>query len=250
MSNAYPIKFEKRKNEQYLTISCLIKDAKDKDIKKIQKNLWKELNNEFNDVKFAESIKELNEETNKDLIIYKYPLNRIHFSLFSISTRIVPRYSFEEMAKSLKKEKRFKEIKNELKKIIKEDILYNKNFSKSWKIRRIYFPQKIENSIALNIYTSINFSDLKILEKKIKNKLEKYHLEGEIKLKIYNEEYFAINLIRFIHKEKDDYFRESLIYKKIEKINRNLEANPIDVNFLVRPTISDPYLSNRSPFLR
>ncbi|HRR95003.1 MAG TPA: hypothetical protein P5083_02610 [Candidatus Paceibacterota bacterium] len=249
MDNPYPIKFEKRKNEQYLTISCIIKDTEEKCIEKIQNTLWEELNNKFGDVKFAKDREELNEETDKSLIIYKYQPDRIHFSLLVITTKSIPQYSqFEDISKLLKEEQSFKEIQSLLTKIIQEEISLNKEFPKTGQIKRIYFPQKIEGSIALNIFID-NFKVLKNLEGKIKERLSKYSLEGEIKLKMYEEKYFAINLIRFISKEKDNCFKDSSIYKKIEKINKILKERPINVSFEARPTISDPYLSNKKPFL-
>jgi len=100
------------------------------------------------------------------LIIYKYQPDRIHFSLLVITTKSIPQYSqFEDISKSLKEEQSFKEIQSLLTEIIEEEISLNKEFPKTGQIKRIYFPQKIEGSIALNIFID-NFKVLKNLEEK------------------------------------------------------------------------------------
>jgi uncharacterized protein YaaR (DUF327 family) len=251
MNNPYPIKFEKRKAEQYLTISCRITNPEE--IKEIQNSLWNELNGTFENVKPIDNIEGLYPKDKKnleDFMVYKYPLDRIHFSLFVILTKAIPDYlEFEKMANLLEKDDSFKKAKEEIIKIM-EEISSSGDFLKNGQVKRIYFPQKIENSIALNIYTK-DFQYLKNLEEKIKNRLKKHSLEGEIKLKIYNEEYFAINLIRFIHKDKDFCLKgNNHVYEKIKEINKKLEKDPITLNFEIKATISDPYLSNKDPFLK
>jgi len=246
MNNSYSIKFEKRKSELYLAISCLIK--KNKEIMDIQDNLWKELRN-IDDVDFVEDINTLNQKNNKK-IVYKYPIDRIHFSLFVILTLNIDSLNFEEECELFKKEKTFKEIGNIIAKVIDEEILANHKFLKSGKVKRIYFPskQKIENSIALNIFTE-NLEFLENLELNIKNRLKKYYPEEGIKLKIRDKEYFVINLIRFINNDDSNDIKESSIYEKIEKINKELEEKPIKADFDIEFVISDPYLSNKNPFL-
>ncbi|GEM_PF-2615818 len=256
MKCPYPIKFEKRKPEQYLTISCIISNPGT--VKEIQDELWNELLKErIEGIKFIENTKDLypdpkHRESLDNFIIYKYPIendNRIHFSLFVILTRTIDNYlEFNDEVVALKQNDFFKDLKEEIKKLAKK-ISSDSSFIKKGQVKRIYFPHKIENSIALNVYMPCNFQYLKNLEGQIKNKFKKYSLEGEVKLKMYNEEYFAMNLIRFIHKDKNDCFKNSCIYKKIKEINKKLEESPIDVEFKVRPTISDPYLSNKEPFL-
>lgn len=252
MNNPYFIKFEKRKSELYLTISCIIENNS---ILNIQERLWKELREEFKehkDIEFVEDINRLNQENNIKLIIYKYPKERIHFSLINLLTRNDIEYSkFEEIFELLKKDDTFKNIKNDIENIIEKNI---KKKIIEGTIKRLYFPQKIEGSIALNI--SIDQKEwssyLGSLESTIKKVLEKYCLDGEVKLKMHNDKYFAINLIRFINNKSDDSFaglcRESSIYKKINEINKELEES-FKSSFKTCFVISDPYLSNKDPFM-
>jgi hypothetical protein len=233
--NPYFIKFEKPKEELYLTISCLVK-SKDSRFLGYQKQLLDILFEENKTIKQITLDKENYKK--EEVLIAQYNKDRIHFSLFNILTyELINGLSFESLRRALMQNDFFT---NSLE---KARGLENKIKERGMgEIRNIYFPQKLENSIAYNLYldedSTVMVKELKDYEfgiREIDNNKEKLKIHGDN---------FAVNVARFINNKTDNFYLESNIYDKIKEINEDLVKTPIKVNFKARLVISNPYLSN------
>jgi hypothetical protein len=234
------IKFEPKKKDLYLTLSCLLDE--NESIIDLQKELFDSLNNCpkkdcFNYITRAEDLRD-----GVDDIIYRYPQNRIHFSLINFLT--VPDVDdFEAKSDSLMPY--FKQLNTKIDSLVAD--INNQKFKGV--IKRIYHPDNIAGSVALNIY----FEEAVIcyfnkLEKELREGLKNGAPEG-LKMKIYENSYFVVNLVRFIGQKSysSDYIS---IDEKILEINKRLKDNPInDISFRASLVVSDPFLANKNPFI-
>jgi len=242
------IKFEKPKEELYLTLSVILQENIENNNDAINKiiNIQKNLINNNEVIKDANKLQSRLQNL-KNKIIYQYPKGRLHFSVINFLTfKLVNHKSFKNRADNIKKQKYFKDIK----KIVKS--IKPKIKEVDSRIKRIYAPKRIGSSLALNLYID-NFDWFKNLEK-IKEKIKKEFLSNsipnnEVEIKAYPEdiyEYFAINIFRFINKNEQFFYKLDNIYEKIKKENKKLRNNPI--SFKIKKftlVISDPYLANK-----
>jgi len=221
----FPFEFEKPiKDDQtkkcYLTISALINDCSNPfKIHDIQKEI-------LANVKISKIL-------GKN--IYKYPLDRLHFSIINFPKFSIETSDIEKFKKDFATE--ILSIKNELSDLSRKiHVLDN-----SIKIAYIY-PFK-SSSIALQAFPS---KELCQLFEKIKNKFISMGFEAEIKGYEYGENFrFAINIVRFFKELECDEFRN--IKAIVDSVNsRSLENDNIFYLNLDKLTfvISDNWLGN------
>lgn len=236
--NPYFIKFEKPKKELYLTVSCLISDNNNRIIN-IRDDILSIINNEkLNIISFeGENYKEYEQ------VIAKYKEDRLHFSLINLLTyELNGNLDFETMREKLRTNDFFLKAISEGK-----EIMQKIKIERRGKIKNIYFPQSIENSITCNLY--LNDKDTSFINffKNYKTGIEE--IDNNKKIKINPGNNFSVNIVRFINNGKEDYYLKSELYKKIEEINLELKNEPIEISFDLRLVISNPYLSNRYPWI-
>lgn len=236
--NPYFIKFEKPKKELYLTVSCLISDNNNRIIN-IRDDILSIINNEkLNIISFeGENYKEYEQ------VIAKYKEDRLHFSLINLLTyELNGNLDFETMREKLRTNGFFLKAISEGK-----EIMQKIKIERRGKIKNIYFPQSIENSITCNLY--LNDKDTSFINffKNYKTGIEE--IDNNKKIKINPGNNFSVNIVRFINNGKEDYYLKSELYKKIEEINLELKNEPIEISFDLRLVISNPYLSNRYPWI-
>jgi len=236
--NPYFIKFEKPKEELYLTISCLVK-SEDKRLISSRDRIIKLLENKL-------SVINLDGENYKDYekVVAKYKEDRLHFSLMNLLTyEINENFDFETLREGLEVNDFFIKAKEKGKEIMSKIKIKNEG-----EIKNIYFPQAIENSIAYNVY--LNDEDTSFIKsfnyyrtgiKEIDNNSNKIKIHGDN---------FAINIVRFINNDNKDYYLKIDLYKEIEKINFDLRKKPIKVTFDLELVVSNPYLSNNNIFIK
>jgi len=260
------INFEKQKNSLYFTLSVILKenyktyqnqkaikaliDIQKRSINAIQKD--KKITPITGINQFKKILKE-----GKESIIYQYPLDRLHFSLFNFPSlcRNLGDKDFEKERKNIEKGEKdfFQKIKMEMERIKME----TEKFPASARICKIYIPSQkiIGGSLALNIYPEDQdwFSRLENIKEDVKKRLSKQNIQdGTIDIKAYPDgsgnRNFAINIIRFIDSDERRIENCYNFYKEIEDINKELKNDSISFRIeTITPVISDPYLSNNSP---
>ena len=257
------IKFEKPKNELYLTFSAIpCKDSIEnildiqKDIEGIIKN-----NKGLKCIDFLNKKEDLHKRISnlyRGKFIYRYPKDTFHFSIVNFATYdIVSLNDFEIARKNIERTDNFIELREEIKNFKKRFeavVLENKSNEFTVEIRRIFLPGGIENSLALNVFpTDENFfKNLECITKEAEGRINKKFLTHDLKIKAHPEKspaYFVLNLFRFIDKE-ESYFEQQNFYEEIEKINKNLKENFIKIKAKIRIVVSDPYLSNPNPWIK
>lgn len=246
------IKFEKPKNELYLTFSAIVDEKCRSRILKIQDKIEKIIKKEefLKDLGIEKERKGLNKRIARgDRFIYKYPTESLHFSIVNFATyNIISLQDFDNARKIIEKTTNFKKLKTKIKDFTTILLKFRKV-----KIRRIYLSAGIENSLALNAFPD-NKDFFEILEKEgecIKKKMAKDLINNDFKIKAYPKEnfrYFALNIFRFIDRKEFTFNQRGSFYKKIEEeINLKLKKNPIVIKTESCIVISDPYLANDKP---
>lgn len=256
------IKFEKPKNELYLTFSAVIKKEDNECILNIQKTIIKIVKEEkiLKDLGIEEERKDLYGRIEKgDRFIYKYPRDKLHFSIVNFATyKIVSLDRFEKARDSISHTINFEKLKDE---VCNFEKLFNEEVSKNEfkvEIRRIYLPSGVEDSLALNAFSLGGrfFKNLKSIVGLTENKINQNQISHEIEIKAYPKDdfqYFALNMFRFIDSENKPEKERFLdrcrgFYKKIEDINKDIKIFPFTIKMKPCIVISDPYLANKEPY--
>jgi len=258
------IKFEKPKNELYLTFSAVVDEKNNKYILNIQKKIIKIVKEEemLKDLGIEEERKCLYKRIKReDRFIYKYTPKRLHFSIFNFVTyNIVDLVKFEDERKIIESTIDFEKLKNEAKKF-KDNFstkLLNKDNLIEVKIGGIYLSGGIDGSLTLKAFPikPSFFEKLKkITETKIKEMAKRdLPISDDVKIKACpekNYQYFALNIFRFIDRNDPPPFNQGgSFYKKIEKINKDIKEKKPIIKMKPCIIISDPYLANESPELK
>lgn len=254
------IKFEKPKNELYLTFSAVVKDNEKNKILKIQKNVAKIIKKEktLGDLEIEEKRDGLYKRIERgDRFVYKYPLDRLHFSMVNFATydirkNIVSLQDFDKAREFIENTANFRGLKKKIKNFKKLFLKSLEGKSIKVEIRRVYLSGGIEGSLALNAFPIKEkfFENLdRITENKIKEiDSEDLPLPHNIEIKAHpkkNYKYFALNIFRFIDRNDNHFNQGGSFYKKIEKINKDFKRFTIKMK--PRIVVSDPYLANNEP---
>jgi hypothetical protein len=252
------IKFEKPKNELNFTFSAVVDKKENKRILDIQKETIKIIKKE-------EMLKDLEIEKKRngfykriargDRFIYKYPSDRLHFSIVNFTTYdIISLKDFDKARGAVEKTTNFRKLKTKIKNFKKLFLQSLENKFKEVMIRRIYLPAGIEGSLALNAFPTKKefFINLEKIVKETRKKMNTKELpiSHNLEIKAYpkeNYQYFALNIFRFIDRDDIPINRKDNFYKKIEKVNSKLKKNPIKIKMKPCIVISDPYLANDKP---
>jgi hypothetical protein len=248
------IQFEKPKNELYLTLSAVVSKGDQKTIKNIQNKIegFVKKSDKLKYLAIESKVKDLHDKITEgeDRFIYRYPLHTLHSSIINLATYTnISFKDFEKSRKIIQNTDNFKKLYQRNKHI--------NNFLKKYKsievtIKRIYLPAGIENSLALNIFPKEKtlFDELEKTRKEIEKKLnkEKNPISHNVEIKAFpkkNHQYLALNIFRFIDREKFLINEGGTFYSKIEEINSKLTEIEIKMNPCL--VVSDPYLSNDDP---
>lgn len=252
MLHPHFIKFEKPKNNLYLTFSAVVDSNSRKILLDIQDKV-EEIIKKSDGLKCVdlEKTKEglYKKISGQNRFIYRYPGDTLHFSILNFATyNIVTLCNFEGARKIIKNTANFRELIKEIKK-------FKNSFTKKVekvRIERIYLPGGIEGSLALSVLpVTINgklFEDLNSIKKNTEREMNKKLISHDLKIKAYPEgdcKYFALNIFRFIDKDDTLLDQGGSFYQEIEKINQEIKKETIKIKPCI--VISDPYLANNEP---
>lgn len=250
------LKFEKPKNELYLTLSALVDKSYYSEIVRIQNRITSIISKHALTKKIV-LVRNCNQLVNDfrsvGRLIYIYPKERLHISIFSLATyNIVNLHEFDTAREVIEDTPNF----NKLKRIIigfKDDFtrqILSNNEEINVKIKGLFLPAGLEGSISLSVFpNSSGFSyNLNKFKKHVQTQLDKELLANEFKIKAYPEQtpqYFALNIFRFIDNAEYVTNIGPEFYSQLRSVSEIIEEKPIDINMIPCITISDPYLSNK-----
>ena len=237
------INFEIPKCKMFLTFSAIIKNNDHNGIDGIVK-----LQNEIKD-----KIVEINSLPKKiiykkeDLyseiksgssFIYKYPEERIHFSIVNYGSCLLNEIcNFDDF----EHRKNNYQQSNDYKKQLQSMIDFRERFYRffpceaDFKIKGIYLPKIIENSVALQA-----FPGDKLFFKKLSD-------ATDLNIKACPlPEYFPINIFRFISGDNDLSVDDcNILLNFLIDLNKALVSDPIKIKVRPEIVISDNYLANK-----
>lgn len=245
------INFEIPKCKMFLTFSAIIKNNDHSGIDGIVK-----LQNEIKDkIVETDSLPKKIIYKKEDLyseiksgssFIYKYPEERIHFSIVNYGSCLLNEIcNFDDF----ERRKNNYQQSNDYKKQLQSMIDFRERFYRffpcgaDFKIKGIYLPKIIENSVALQAFPG---------DKNFFDKVSRIAIP-EIILKNRDDprdgKYFAVNIFRFINaKGKANIKREinsSGLDEYLKNEKENLRNSPIAIKIIPEIVISDNYLANK-----